>query len=77
MKSIIVHAAAAALLAAALAPAALAQATRSAAVNPYVSAGRAPVCTPLERSVGLTGDECGQLTPSEIAALKMDRDSSN
>ena len=79
MHNALVHTAAAALLAVALAPAAFAQsATRAEpGVNPYASAGQAPVCTQLELAAGIRGDDCGQLTLSEVALIKSQKDNTN
>jgi hypothetical protein len=77
MQSIIVRTAAAAFVAAVLAPAAFAQASRAPADNPYLTAGQTPVCTQLELGAGLSGDQCGKLSLTEIVALKMDRDNTN
>ena len=62
-----------------LAPAAFAQtATRAdQAANPYASAVNAPVCTQLELAVGITGDDCGQLSLSEVAFIKSTKDNTN
>ena len=70
MQSLIIRSATAALFAAALAPAAFAQSASRAepAYNPYAGAGGAAVCTQLELSVGLTGDECGAAIPSPSSA---------
>jgi hypothetical protein len=63
----------------ALAPAAFAQSATRAdpGFNPYASAGKAPVCTQLELSAGITGDECGTLTLSEVALIKSQKDNTN
>ena len=70
--------AAAALLAAALAPAAFAGPAGHAkpGYHPYASVGRAPVCTRLELSLGLTGDECGLYSVAELSK-KGDRNDTN
>ena len=79
MQSFLIRSATAALFAAALAPAAFAQsASRAEPSNdPYAASGRAPVCSQIELNVGLTGDECGTLTLSELGKLKGDRDNTN
>lgn len=77
MQAIVIRSAAAALLAASLIPAAsFAQSgDRTAPTqNPF---GQAPVCTQLERAAGISEDQCGTLTLSELAYLKADRDNSN
>jgi hypothetical protein len=78
-NSIVLRTAAAALFAVALAPAAFAQSATRAdpGFNPYASAGKAPVCTQLELSAGITGDECGTLTLSEVALIKSQKDNTN
>jgi hypothetical protein len=77
-KSIVIRTAAAALLAGMLLPvASFAQTGDRASPNFNPFGGPAQACTQLELSVGLTGDECGKLTLSEIAALKADRDNVN
>jgi hypothetical protein len=78
-KSILIRSAAAALLAVALAPAAVAQGPTRAAPGfaPGTLAGGQPVCTQLELSIGLSGDECGKLTLSEIAQIKSFKDNTN
>ena len=78
-KLVLIRTAAAALFAATLAPAAFAQsATRAEpAANPYAGARQAPVCTQLELSPGITGDECGQLSLSEVAFIKSKKDNTN
>ena len=80
MQSTIIRTAAAtALFAVALAPAAFAQSAGRAAPdsNPYVNAGQTPVCSQLELNSGLRGDECGKLSLTEIVAIKIDRDNTN
>jgi hypothetical protein len=76
MKSLVIHSAAAALLAVTLAPA-FAQQRAAPGDNPYLRAGQAPVCTQLELSAGLRGDDCGRLSLTEVVALKIDRDNTN
>jgi hypothetical protein len=78
-NSLVLRTAAAALFAVALAPAAFAQSATRAnpGFNPYASAGKAPVCTQLELSAGITGDECGTLTLSEVALIKSQKDNTN
>jgi Spy/CpxP family protein refolding chaperone len=78
-KSFVIRSATAAILAALLAPAAFAQsASRTQpSYDPYAASGGAPVCSQLELSVGLKGDECGKLTLGELAYLKADRDNTN
>ena len=75
----IARTAAAALFAATLAPAAFAQtATRAdQTANPYASAVNAPVCTQLELAQGFRGDDCGQLSLSELAFIKSKKDNTN
>ena len=75
MHSMIVRTAGAALVAAVLSPAAFAQSGVRA--DPYSTAARAPVCTQLELSAGLTADECGKFTLSEVAHIKSIRDNTN
>lgn len=77
--SFIARTAAAALFAVSLAPAAFAQgATRAdQTANPYAGAVRAPVCTQLELSAGITGDECGVKSLSEVAFIKSKKDNTN
>lgn len=77
--SFIARTAAAALFAAILAPAAFAQtATRAdSGTNPYAGAVGAAVCTQLELSAGITGDDCGQKSLSEIAFIKSKNDNTN
>ena len=77
--SFIARTAAAALFAVTLAPAAFAQTTTRAdqTANPYAGAVDAPVCTQLELSAGVTGDECGQLSLSELAFIKSKKDNTN
>ena len=77
--SLLVRSAAAALFAVTLAPAAFAQsATRAEpGLNPYAGATNAPVCTKLELSAGITGDECGTLSLSEVAFIKSKKDNTN
>jgi hypothetical protein len=77
MQNALVHTAAAALLAVALAPAAFAQSATRADPNPYATAGKAPVCTQLELNAGIRGDDCGQLTLSELALIKSKKDNTN
>ena len=78
MSTTLVRTAAAALVAATLMPVAgLAQSGDRASPNFNPYAGRDQACTQLELSVGLTGDECGKLTLSEIAALKAEKDNVN
>lgn len=75
MKTIVLQTAAAALIAASLAPvASFAQSRAAAGTDPYAPAQRAPVCTQLELSVGLQGDECGVYSLSELAFIKADQD---
>jgi hypothetical protein len=76
---LLVRTAAAALFAVARAPAAFAQsATRAGpGFDPYAGAKPAPVCTQLELSVGITGDECGKHSLSEVAFMKADKDNTN
>ncbi len=78
MRSFIIRSASAALLAAALAPAAFAQpgSHEKPGYHPYASVGRAPVCTRLELSLGLTGDECGIYGVAELTR-KSDRNATN
>ena len=79
MQTFIIRATAAALFAASLAPAAFAQqASRAdAGYDPYASAGGSAVCTQLELNAGLTGDECGKLSLSEVAFIKSQKDNAN
>ena len=78
MTTTLIRSAAAALVAATLLPVAgFAQDAGRASPNFNPYAGSQPQCTQLELSVGLTGDECGKLTLSEISALKMDKDNVN
>ena len=77
MQAIVLRSAAAVFLAASLLPAAsFAQSGDRAAPNqnPY---GTAQACTQLERAAGVSEDQCGALTLSQIAALKADRDNTN
>ena len=78
-KSFVIRAATAAIFATLVAPAAFAQpASRTqAGYDPYAANGGAPVCSQLELSVGLKGDECGQLTLSELAYIKANKENTN
>jgi len=78
-SSFIARTATAALFAVTLVPAAFAQtATRADyGVNPYAGAVKAPVCTQLELAAGITGDECGQKSLSEVAFIKSKKDNTN
>jgi hypothetical protein len=78
-NSLLVRTVTAALFAVTLVPAAFAQsATRAEpAFNPYASAGKAAVCSQLELNAGITGDECGQLSLSEVAFIKSKKDNTN
>ena len=78
-NSFMVRTAAAALFAVTLAPAAFAQsATRAEpGFDPYAGATQAPVCTQLELSAGIKGDECGTLSLSEVAFIKSKKDNTN
>ena len=60
-KSFVIRSATAAIFAALLAPAAFAQWADPTQPSspPYAASGGAPVCSQLEPSVGLKGDECG------------------
>jgi hypothetical protein len=75
----ITRTAAAALFAATLAPAAFAQTASRAdqTADPYAAGVRAPICTQLELAQGITGDECGQLSLSEVAFIKSKKDNTN
>jgi hypothetical protein len=78
-KSIVIRSAAAALIAGIMLPVAgFAQTGDRAAptFNPYAGNGTAE-CTQLELSIGVSADECGTFTLSELAALKADRDNTN
>jgi hypothetical protein len=75
--SFIARTAAAALFAVTLAPAAFAQSRADQTANPYAGAANAPVCTQLELSAGITGDECGKHSLSEVAFIKTKKDNTN
>ena len=77
--SFITRSVAAALFAATLAPAAFAQSASRAdqTANPYAGAVSAQVCTQLELAQGITGDDCGQKSLSEVAFIKSKKDNTN
>lgn len=75
----LIRTAAAAVFVASLAPAAFAQSASRADVeyNPYGSAAGGAVCSQLELNAGITGDDCGKLSLSEIAYIKSLKDNTN
>jgi hypothetical protein len=75
--SFIARTAAAALFAVILAPAAFAQTRADQGADPYAGAVNAAVCTQLELSAGITGEDCGQKSLSELAFIKSKKDNTN
>ncbi len=73
MKASFQTAAAVALVAVTLAPAAFAQQASRAGQTPYPANGT-HACTQLESAIGLRGDECGKYTLSELAKMKIAHD---
>ena len=43
----------------------------------YATTVRAPVCTQLELSLGMSGNDCGTLTLAELARLKAEKENTN
>lgn len=71
--------AAAALLAAFLAGPAAAEPAIGAdpGTDRYATTVRAPVCTQLELSLGISGEDCGELSLAELARLKAEKENTN
>lgn len=74
MKSLLVPAAAAAILGLSITSAAFAQQANGQGATPYQAAGPAPACTQLELENGIHGSDCGTMSLTDLAKKKISHD---
>lgn len=77
MSNVLIRSAAAAVVAAILLPAASFAQSGTRADATWNQNARSQVCTQLEAAAGVSTDQCGKLSLSEVAFLKSKRDNTN